>query len=106
MGKSKAVDLGHLTFTTQQEATKHFQDMLNRYHPGDKVSTKDAEDLSELLKRHPEYNKKISGGLNHFEVLAADYGTKCFNIIAFNGCPESFSFRTCITGRVRKDTPE
>lgn len=73
--------------------------MLNRYRPSDTVSPADATDLAELLKRHSEYEAKLGGGIDHFEVMKAEYGTQCFRIVRLDGTSDDFSYPHCITGR-------
>ena len=70
--------------------------MLNRYRPKQRVSEEDASHLAALLKRHSEYETKVSTGIDHFEVMSAEYGTQCFRIVRTDGTGEDFSYRHCI----------
>jgi hypothetical protein len=90
-----------MQFKEQGDATAHFRAMLGRYRPGDVVVDGDAIELAALLKRHPEYLDKLGCGIRHFEVIAAEYGTQCFQIVRLDDTFERFSYPTCITGRAR-----
>ena len=62
--------------------------MLNRYRPRQRVSDHDAADLAALLKRHSEYVEKVGVGIDHFEVMRAEFGTQCFRIVRIDGTGE------------------
>jgi Protein of unknown function (DUF3223) len=96
VGKGKPVALGSKTFATRQQALEFFKGMLSQYSPEDVVSDADAEHLRELLQRHPDAAKKIGPGIHHFEVMSADYGTKCFGVMRTNGTRIDFSYGACI----------
>ena len=81
MAKGKPVVLGNKSFRTRQEVLAFFKNMLARYKPGDVVVETDAVHLSELITRHPEASEKIGSGVHHFEVMSAEFGTKCFGIV-------------------------
>ena len=98
MARAKPVILKTRTFDSKKDATTFFQDMLNRYRPKQRVSDKDALHLAALLERHSEYEEKVGVGINHFEVMRAEYGTHCFRIVRIDGTGIDFSFRHCLTG--------
>jgi hypothetical protein len=66
--------------------------MLSRYRPGDRVNEDDSRDLASLLKRHSRAAEKIGPGIHHFEVMSADYDTKCFWAVRLDETMESFSY--------------
>lgn len=96
MARGKPVDLGTLTFATRQEALGHFKAMLARYRPEQTVGDADALELAELIKRHPERAEKVGPGVHHFEVMHAEFNTKCFAIVRTNGTRVDFSYRVCV----------
>lgn len=95
MGK-KSLDLDSISFGSRVEAVEHFKALLRRYAPGDRVSDTDAVELTALLKRHPDYVGKIGSGIDHFGVVAAEYGTQCFGIKRLDGSEDRFSYLACI----------
>lgn len=72
--------------------------MLYSYRPKQRVSDNDAVHLAALLERHSEYEEKVGIGIDHFEVMHAEYGTRCFRIVRADGTGVDFSFHHCITG--------
>ena len=99
MGRSIPVDLEVTTFKSRTAAREFFQAMLRRYRVGDRVNTTDQVLLSELLKRHPEAAQKIGAGIDHFEVLGADFDTQCFHVFRTDGTYEDFSLHACVDER-------
>jgi len=97
MARRKPLDLGTISFDTQTGAHDFFQQMLQRYVPGEQVSPEDAIHLLELFKRHPNYLKKIGVGVRYFEVMPEQYGTQCFCAVLNDGSKEGFSYKKCIT---------
>jgi hypothetical protein len=96
MPRGKPVVLERLSFPNQKEATALFRGMLNRYRPKQRVSDDDAADLAALLKRHSDYVEKIGVGIDHFEVMSAEFGTQCFRLVRIDGTGEDFSYPHCI----------
>jgi hypothetical protein len=97
MARAKPVNLGTISFPTQQAASLFFKAMLSRYSPEDTVSNTDGVALAELLKRHPDYDRKVGNGIHHFEVMRADFNSKCFAIVHRDGSRVDFSYKICIT---------
>jgi hypothetical protein len=97
---AKGVDLATLSFPTQRAATQFFGEMLSRYRPGDWVNETDARHLAALLERHTERDEKIGCGVDHFEVVWADYGTQCFHVVRSDGTGRNFSYHHCIRSAV------
>lgn len=84
------------SFDTQKEASKFCSVMLNRYRPEQCVFDDDVADLAALLKRYPEYEEKVGVGVNHFEVMSAEYEIQCFRIVRKDGTVDDFSYQHCI----------
>jgi hypothetical protein len=99
MGRSKPVELATRSFEKQADATSFFKAMLNRYRPGERVNDEDGLDLAALLERHTEYVAKVGCGVNHFEVMLTEHGTRCFRIIRTDGSGTDFSYPHCIAQR-------
>jgi hypothetical protein len=99
MGRGKQVNLGSINFDNQSIAKEYFRAMLNRHIPGETVSAEDALHLGNLFMRHPEYPNKVGSGVDHFEVMPADYGTQCFCAVRIDGSKEGFSYIKCVSQR-------
>lgn len=96
MARGKPVVLSKRSFAKKGDAHAHFQAMLRRYRPGDRVSQSDAADLESLLDRHPNRDEKIGSGVAYFEVQSADFGTQCFRAVRNDGTWARFSYKVCI----------
>lgn len=96
MARGQPVHLNTRSFTTKGAAAAHFKAMLARYRIGDRVNDGDGRDLAALLERHPERDEKVGSGISHFEVMAADYGTRCFRVVRHDGTGVDFSYPFCI----------
>jgi hypothetical protein len=90
------VAVGNKEFPSRKAAITHFKLMLSRYEPDDTVADEDAEELNALLQLHPDAVEKIGVGVDHFEVMSADYGTHCFAAVQRNGVRTRFSYFACI----------
>jgi hypothetical protein len=90
------IKLATREFAKKGDAKSFFKDMLKRYRPGDRVSDEDGKDLASLLTRHPQSAEKIGPGIDHFEVMSADYNTKCFWVVRTDETIERFSYPSCI----------
>jgi len=97
MARGIPVVLSTRTFPNKGAASEYFSDMLHKYVPGDRVADPDSADLASLLERHPNRDEKIGVGVDHFEVQAADYATKCFRVVRSDGTWARFSYKTCIS---------
>lgn len=96
MPRGHRIKLATREFGTKGEARSYFGAMLKRYKPGDRVSDKDAKDLVLLLARHPHAAEKIGPGIDHFEVMSADYNTQCFWVVRTDETIERFSYPACL----------
>lgn len=99
MPRGKPLRLDTRSFANRKEAADFFSAMLNRYRPKQRVCDEDAVDLAALLVRHSEYQQKVGIGIDHFEVMRAEFGTQCFRVVRIDGTGEDFSFLHCIAGR-------
>jgi Protein of unknown function (DUF3223) len=97
MARGKTMTLSTRTFSKLGDASEFFRTMLKKYTVGDRVTEEDAADLASLLDRHPNRDEKIGDGIDHFEVQAADYGTKCFRVVRSDGTWDRFSFKACVS---------
>lgn len=66
------------------------------------LTIEDKEFLHYILKKHPEYNKKIGAGLKDFFVKVTPYNTLGFCILRVDGTSTDFSFYKCITKPSKK----
>lgn len=99
MARGKPVVLDSISFNNQAEAHVFFQQMLQRYVPGEQVSPDDTVHLTELFKRHPSYPEKVGPGVNYFEVMPEKFGSQCFRAVLKDGTKEGFSYKKCVTQR-------
>ena len=97
MAKKKPVVLETIRFDTQTLAFTFFQEMLQRYVPGEKVTLDDALHLTELFKRHPSYPTKVGPGVDYFEVMPEKFNSHCFCAVLKDGTKEGFSYKKCVT---------
>jgi hypothetical protein len=96
MPRGHPIKLVTREFEKKGDAKAYFRAMLRRYKPGDRVNDEDSKDLASLLERHPHAIEKIGPGIDHFEVMSADYHTKCFWVVRSDETIERFSYTTCI----------
>lgn len=99
MGKAKPVLLSTKQFKTQKLAHDFFQEMLQRYVPGERISPDDTNHLAELFKRHPSYLEKVGPGVAYFEVMPEQFNSQCFCAVLKDGSKEGFSYTKCVTQR-------
>lgn len=97
MARGKPVVLATISFGNQSLAHAFFQEMLQRYVPGEMVSPEDAIHLAELFKRHPNYSIKVGPGVQYFEVMPEKFSSQCFCAVLQDGRKEGFSYKKCVT---------
>lgn len=97
MARAKPVELSTKRFANQSLAHAFFQEMLQRYVPGETVSPEDTAHLAELFKRHPNYAAKVGPGVRYFEIMPEQFSTQCFCAVLKDGRKEGFSYKKCIT---------
>jgi hypothetical protein len=90
------IDLATISFPSQRVATEFFRDMACRYEDCDRINEEDTRHLAALLEWHTERDEKVGVGVDHFEVMWADYGTRCFRIVRRDGTWIDFSYRHCV----------
>jgi hypothetical protein len=89
----KPVTIGPRHFSKKGDAAAFLEAMLHKYDVGDKVSVGDAEVLRAALALHPNAAAKVGGGITHFSVRSADFGSKCFWVNRVDGSTEKFSYK-------------
>lgn len=99
MGRAIKVSMADREFRSMSAARKFLQGILHSYVPGDRVRDEDAVYLEALLMRHPEREQKVGEGIDHFEVIGAEFDTQCFAVFRTDGSYEDFSLHTCIDGK-------
>ena len=92
----KPVVLDSIPFSEANDPKRFFRDMLYRYPIGSHVSDPDGVHLLALLQYHTEADEKIGCGIDHFEVMAAQYGTRCFKRVRTDGTSDDFSMKNPI----------
>ncbi len=97
MARGKPVVLDTISFDNQTLAHSFFQEMLQRYVPGEQVSPEDTIHLAGLFKRHPSYPAKVGPGVNYFEVMPEKFNSQCFCAVLKDGTKEGFSYKKCVT---------
>ena len=97
MGRAQPIEIAGNVFAKKGDALDYLKNMLNSYHPEEKVSEADAYFLTHALENHPDAIEKIGSGINGFFVRRADYGTKCFWVERSDGTEEKFSYISCVT---------
>ena len=100
MARGKSVVLDSISFDNQSQAHAFFQEILQRYVPGEIVSPEDSIHLTGLFKRHPSYPEKVGPGVNYFEIKPAEFGSQCFCAVLMDGSKEGFSYKKCVTQRL------
>lgn len=92
--------IGPRIFSTQREATEHFQALFGRYAPGEVVIGPDHDDLLALTERHPDAGYMFGPGIDHFRIKLDEYGTgRTFTIHWIDGEWTLISYRKCISGQ-------
>jgi len=97
MARGIPVDIGTQIFAKKGDASGFFKSMLAKYQPGDRVNDQDAAHLQGLLAHHEDGKEKIGSGVDHFEVMAAEFGSQCFCVVRTDGSRDDFSYHHCIS---------
>ena len=85
-------------FSSKVAAKQYFKQLLGGYNHGDRVSGDDALQLYALIERHPERDRKVGCGIDHFEVRQSEYGNNGFWLVRSDGTSTDFSYLSCIQG--------
>ncbi len=105
MAKRQAFFINDKTFKTKTELKDFVKAILNKYELNKAIDTIDLQFISELLKRHPEYDRKIGIGIKAIVVkIDGNWGkTKCFHIQRTDGTETDFSYNNCIDNDISKE---
>jgi hypothetical protein len=90
--------IGNKDFKYKKDALNYYKEILNSYNFGDIVNEKDKIEIIELLKIHPDYEKKFSNGIECITVDKVKYNNKAFHVVNNNSEKEAFSYIKCING--------
>jgi hypothetical protein len=98
----KPIQIGECTFKTKSEAIEFYKDILNSYQKGEELNNSDFESVFNLIKNHPESDRKIGCGIEKIVVENGGYNYNCFHLVRQDSSKEDFSYRKCITGEPNK----
>ena len=94
---AKRINIGRRDFSTQ-EALKHFQQILHKYNPGERITGEDEVDVAEAFHMNPRAAEKLDGHqISHFEVAEQPERYKksrSFVLVRSDGHRDDFSFFT------------
>ncbi len=71
---------------------------MNSYQKGDELINSDFEMVFNLLKNHPDSERKIGCGIEKIVVENGGYNYNCFHLVRQDSSKEDFSYRKCISG--------
>ena len=91
--------IGNKEFKYKKDALNFYKEILNSYNFGQKLNETDTIKIIELLKNHPEYERKFSFGIKDIIVEKVKYGSKAFHILNKKSELEAFSYIKCINGK-------
>jgi hypothetical protein len=98
-GKSLKLKIGENLFNSKKEAIFHYKKILFTHKLKDILTENETEELKELLKNHPDYEKKIGSGIKFIFTDSDGFGKGCFWIMRTDNTRIDFSFYTCINGK-------
>jgi Protein of unknown function (DUF3223) len=92
--------VGRRTFRTKSDVQAELRRILYAVPVGEAVGEEDGSLIADLLHdgRHPETLEKIGVGIDHIEVRAANYSTRCFWIVRKDGTDSDFSIKAALNG--------
>ena len=98
MAQRQTINIGEKIFKTKAESKDFVKAILNKYELQNSLDTTDFQFICELLKRHPEYDKKLGVGITKIIIkLDGNWGkTRCFHIKRIDGTETDFSYLNCI----------
>jgi hypothetical protein len=105
MKERPTFEIAEKVFKTKTELKTFTKTILNKYVVNNSLDKSDLEFITELLKRHPEYENKIGKGINDI-VVRTDMRwqkTKCFHIVRVDGTETDFSYLSCIDNDTRQE---
>jgi len=91
--------IGNKTFAYKKDALNFYKEILNSYNFGETINENDKIEIIELLKNHPDFERKFSFGINKIIVDKVKYNSKAFHILNNNSEFEAFSYIKCINGK-------
>lgn len=89
--------IGTQFFKTKKSLLEKLRKMLHEAPMGVELDEPHHSFLVELLKRHPEREKKAGVGIRAFRVTTSEYKNRCFEILRTDGSTTDFSFMKCVT---------
>lgn len=91
------VKVGQEVFKTKKSLLDRVKKMLHAATLGVEMDPPEHAFLMELMKRHPEYLKKVGPGVKAFRVTTSEYGNRCFEVIRIDETTTDFSYLKCVT---------
>ncbi|HUH75646.1 MAG TPA: DCL family protein [Chitinophagales bacterium] len=88
----KPIKIGEIEFATKKDSLTHYKTILNAYNFGEELTTKDFNDIMNLLETHPSVKEKIGVGIDTVRIAKVQYNTKSFELIRIDGSTEYFSY--------------
>lgn len=84
------VQLGRQTFKTKKAAIEHCKGVLRQYPAGSTLSPEHFDEIQDMVRRHPESERKLGAGLLRIEVRrdTSGMGSQCFWLIRKDGTEE------------------
>ena len=75
--------------------------ILYRYDIGEPLNPLDFAFMLDVLRYHPEYNKKVGVGIAYItpQISGYKHGDRCFEIVRTDGSCEDFSVKYCADGK-------
>lgn len=96
----KSYTINGVTFTTQQELVAHIRAILKRYSNGEMLDMFDNLFVYDLLRLHPEADRKIGSGVEFFFVadnpVYPGPRSRGFRVHRADGSETDFSFWECV----------
>jgi hypothetical protein len=94
----KPIQIGEYSFKTKTEAIEFYKEIINSYQEGDELNNSDFEMVVNLLKNHPDSERKIGCGIEKIVIENGGYNYNCFHLVRQDSSKEDFSYRKCISG--------
>lgn len=90
--------LGNNEFKYKKDALNYYKKILNSYNVGETLNKNDMIEIIDLLKCHPEFERKSSLGIKNIIIEKVKHGSKAFHVINNKLESEAFSYIKCING--------
>lgn len=72
------------------------KNILHESHLGVELDAHAQAFMMDLLRRHPEAEKKIGTGIRAIRITNSKYGNRCFEAIRVDGTSTDFSYLKCL----------